>query len=267
MTIGKDRINLIEIFAPVAGQLQQVKLFIDSQFTDNEGVLAPYFAHLGSQSGKMIRPAMLLLSGLCLGEITQLHIETAGIVEMLHNATLLHDDVIDEAQIRRTAPTANTKWGNHLAILLGDFIFSRVLDVCVKIDNKQINTIIAQTASIVCRGEMRQNVLDKSSITQKDYIDIISQKTAELFAASCLLGAAISGAIGKECEKFRNFGLNFGIAFQITDDLLDGTEAGISMSQACKYSQAAIQALADERETAAKKSLVKLAEYVVSRQS
>jgi octaprenyl-diphosphate synthase len=140
---------------------------------------------------------------------------------MIHNATLLHDDVIDHGKQRRGSATINSLWGNEAAVLFGDLVLSKASILCAEMET-DIFRIIAEATSRVCAGELRQ-ILNRNNweLTEQDYIEIITEKSASLFAACCQVGATLSGANGAQAETMAEFGLNTGIAFQITDDLLD----------------------------------------------
>lgn len=209
----------------IDNQLGRVTELINKQLaaSDKADDIKCLLKHLQSRSGKMIRPGLVLLSGLCCGNITDEHIRVAAVVEMVHNATLLHDDVIDEGQTRRGQPTVNKLWGNESAVLLGDYLLSQVFKICAEIDS-QISSIIAASAARVCEGELRQ-VSQKQNwrLSESEYIEIITEKSAVLFSSCCYLGAKLSQATEKTAQSLSDFGLNTGIAFQITDDLLDLT--------------------------------------------
>ncbi len=192
-------------------------------------------------TGKMIRPGLVLFCGKCVGEITEEHIHIAAIVETIHNATLLHDDVIDEGQHRRGLSTVNSLWGNEPAVLLGDFLLSRVLKMCVDLE-RRLRWIIAETTARICEGELRQimtsSCAEKDSrydLSESEYLDIITEKSAVLFSSCCELGGLLSGADEKQVRSLAGFGLNLGIAFQITDDLLDiiGDESKTGKTVGC----------------------------------
>ncbi len=179
----------------------------------------------------MIRAALALLSYRAVRDCTlqQQHnsdrhyeaISVAAIMEMLHNATLLHDDVIDEGTKRRGLPTVNHLWGNDSAVLLGDFLLSRVLKMSTDLE-PQLQRLIAAAAARTCEGELRQIAQRKNwRLTEAEYIDIIADKTAALFDCCCRLGALLAGANDDRLEALCSSGHNLGIAFQITDDLLD----------------------------------------------
>jgi octaprenyl-diphosphate synthase len=177
--------------------------------------------YVGSRSGKMIRPGLVLLAGCCCGKITDEHIRIAAIVEMIHNATLLHDDVMDDGQSRRGQPTINSLWGNESAVLLGDFLLSRVFKICVQLE-PQVAAVIASATIRICEGELRQVVQRRNwQLSESEYIDIITEKSAALFSSCCYLGGLLAQGTGAQVRSLAGFGLNAGIAFQITDDLLD----------------------------------------------
>jgi octaprenyl-diphosphate synthase len=177
--------------------------------------------YVGVRSGKMIRPGLVLLAGGCFGKITDEHIHVAAIIEMMHNATLLHDDVIDEGQERRGLPTINSLCGNETAVLLGDFLLSRVFKMCAELES-QAAKVIAASAVRLCEGELGQVVQRHNwQLSEQEYIQVISEKSAVLFSSACFLGALLAQASERQAQSLADFGLNAGIAFQITDDLLD----------------------------------------------
>jgi octaprenyl-diphosphate synthase len=189
--------------------------------------LASFVAHLQAGSGKMLRPGMVLLAGECFGTLTPEHIQVSALVEMIHHATLLHDDVIDEAHKRRGLPTANRLWGNESAVLLGDFVLSQVFRLAAELD-PAVARVLAQTAVRVCEGELRQTLQRRNwQLSESRYIEIITEKSASFFGGCCRLGAMLSRADAPHVEALARFGLLAGIAFQIADDLLDiaGQEA------------------------------------------
>lgn len=213
----------VPAFNLIADELGQVKKLIDRQLRDccDEVGIRRLIEQFSSSRGKMLRPGLLLLAGALCGPITDNHIRVAAVVEMVHNAALLHDDVIDEGQKRRGRPTVNSLWGNELAVLLGDFLLSNVFKMCVGLES-EVTKEITTAAFRTCRGELRQAVQrDNWQLSESEYIDIITEKSATLFSSSCRLGGLLAGAGENELRALADFGLNFGIAFQITDDLLD----------------------------------------------
>ena len=222
------------VFELIGQELEQVKKVINEQlvFDDCTGLTKgaeAMFLHLRMQacSGKMLRSGLLLLSyrAACncpYAEKANSKICIAAIVEMIHYATLLHDDVIDNGQKRRRLPTVNTLWDNKSAVLLGDLLLSRVFRMCADLEQQVARTIAAATGQ-VCQGELRQILLQKQvrPLSESEYIDIIVDKTAVLFSTCCFLGGLLAKAGEKQMRSLTQFGRNFGIAFQITDDLLD----------------------------------------------
>ncbi len=213
----------IPAFRLIDSQLSRVKGLINEQLTSPAEAcdVNRLLKHVRGRSGKMIRPGLVLLAGGCCGKITDEHIRVAAIVEMIHNATLLHDDVIDEGQKRRGLPTINNLWGNEAAVLLGDFLLGRVFEMSAEL-GPQVAKIIAAVAVRVCEGELRQIIQRQNwQLSESEYIDVITEKSAVLFSSACHLGALSAQATGTQARSLAEFGMNAGIAFQITDDLLD----------------------------------------------
>jgi len=190
--------------------------------------LVRYGCHL---EGKRLRPALLLLTAKAVGETCPAHLTLAAVVEMIHAATLVHDDVLDEATTRRHLATVNSRWDNEASVLLGDFLFSRALHLASTLDSTFACRVIAAATDLVCEGELRQKgTRGDFSLTEEDYLGIIEAKTAELYACSCTLGAHFAEADEADeavVETMAAYGRNLGIAFQIADDVLDlvGDEA------------------------------------------
>ncbi len=213
----------VPAFRLIDSQLSRVKELINEQLTSPAGAgdVNRLLKHVRGRSGKMIRPGLVLLAGGCCGKITDEHIQVAAIVEMIHCATLLHDDVIDEGQKRRGRPTINNLWGNEAAVLLGDFLLGRVFEMCAEL-GPPVAKVIAGVAVRVCEGELRQIIQRQNwQLSESEYIDVITEKSAVLFSSSCQLGAFSAQATETQARSLAEFGMNAGIAFQITDDLLD----------------------------------------------
>jgi len=195
--------NEFSAFNLIESRLQEVKKFISEQLATSikTEVVNQLLEYLNTSSGKMIRPGLVLLAGSAVGEITYEHIRIAAIFEMIHNATLLHDDVIDNGQRRRGRPTVNSLWGNESAVLLGDFLLSRVLNMYTRLE-PQIAEEIAATVDRVCQGELTQVSERKNwQLSEPEYVDIITAKSASLFSSCCYLGGFLSkGAERKKCD-------------------------------------------------------------------
>jgi len=211
-------------FEPVKAQMEMVrKRLCRSLMTDYKG-LNRQLESIGVGGGKLFRPALVLLSGRACGSLGQEHIELAALVELVHTATLLHDDVIDKAGMRRGGPTANVLWGNTAAVLQGDFLLSKAFLAGAKLNIPTATLVLGRTAEKICRGELLQNLRRGDwRIGQRQYLEIIQAKTASLFEAGCYLAALGSGADKKAADLLAEYGRCVGLAFQITDDILDIT--------------------------------------------
>lgn len=209
------------VFGLIADELAEVRKLIDKQLSDGVDTVKQNAEILSGGGGKMLRPALVLLSGASCGKINDKHIKAAAIIEMIHNATLLHDDVIDEGEKRRGLPTINFLEGNEAAVMYGDFLLSRVFEMCADMEPR-VFKLIAQATKRTCEGELVQlSQRVNWQLDESKYIEIIKDKTASLFQACCESGAILAGATDKIADSLAVYGLNLGIAFQIIDDLLD----------------------------------------------
>jgi octaprenyl-diphosphate synthase len=181
-----------------------------------------YIAYACESSGKRLRPALALLSGAATGTICPSHVDLAVIVELIHLATLVHDDIMDCADVRREQPTVNAKWGNTLAVLLGDCLFAHALKLATAFPNSEITRRISQAATDVCSGEIIQTQRRYDlNLKITEYFQFIEMKTAALFAVAAELGAFISEASPEVITAMKAYGLRLGTAYQIYDDCLD----------------------------------------------
>ena len=182
--------------------------------------------------GKRMRPVLVLLTANNLGYTGKDHIELATVIEFLHTATLLHDDVVDMSEMRRGRPTANTKWDNPSSVLVGDFIYSRAFELLVNIGDMAIMDVMASTTNKISEGEVLQLVNQHNpQATEADYMQVIHHKTAILFAAACKSAAILAGADNPTCESLHQFGLQVGMAFQLVDDVLDYSGSSETMGK------------------------------------
>lgn len=206
----------------ISTELAQFDLRFHEELQSDLRCVNTLVRHVSRFRGKMLRPSLVLLTGKAAGELTDAHITLATVVEMVHMATLVHDDVLDEAELRRKGATINHLRGNEAAVLLGDYLISHSFHLCSSLDNQFASRLIGKTTNEVCEGELLQidnrNNLDLDEAT---YFDIITRKTASLCAACCTLGAHFAGASGEAIDALRMYGLSIGIAFQIQDDILD----------------------------------------------
>jgi octaprenyl-diphosphate synthase len=172
--------------------------------------------------GKRLRPMLLLLSAGALGHRGPDAHQLAAVVEFIHTATLLHDDVVDESDLRRGRKTANAVWGNAASVLVGDFLYSRSFQLMVELQRMEVMQILADTTNLIAEGEVLQLLHVRNPDTDEAaYLRVIERKTAVLFAAATRLGALLAGADSRTCEALHDYGLNLGYAFQIADDVLD----------------------------------------------
>ncbi|MCF7972243.1 MAG: polyprenyl synthetase family protein [Phycisphaerae bacterium] len=207
----------------VSDALEQVRSLILNRLRDaaSEPDLDALLDHLALVQGKMLRPALVLLSGEACANMTHHHILAAAMMEMIHVATLLHDDVLDLSDVRRSQPTVNALWGNESAVLIGDFILTVVFGMCTELP-PEVARIIARTAGQVCKGELRQTMRQGDwSVSAPEYLSMVEDKTASFFAGCCEVGAALSLAEPDQIEALKGYGLDVGIAFQIVDDMMD----------------------------------------------
>ena len=210
------------ILEPLKDQMREVEERLNGDISATDKRLSDLVFHIGKIKGKRFRPALLLLSGQCSGTLIPQHIDLAVVVELIHTATLVHDDIIDEAMVRRHVETMNSKWGRKISILFGDYLFSRAYTILSALDSQVATIIMSQTINILCEGEMVQLLrCYDTEVTESEYLSIIEKKTASLCAASCKLGAISSGANKKQTEVLTNYGSKIGMAFQIIDDCLD----------------------------------------------
>ena len=183
--------------------------------------------------GKRLRPALLLLSATASGQVNDEHYVLAAVVEMIHTATLVHDDVLDEADMRRHLATVNARWNNETSVLLGDYLFTHAFYLASTLDSTYACRRIGRSTNIVCEGELRQvGNRGNHGLSEAEYFEIINGKTAELCACACHLGAKYSGADDDCVNRLEHFGRSLGMAFQIADDLLDllGNESATGKS-------------------------------------
>jgi octaprenyl-diphosphate synthase len=210
-----------DMFSSIRQDLAEVERILAETLDNPRPCVNRLVAHLEYYRGKRLRPALLLLTARACGPISAAHHVLGAVVEMIHAATLVHDDVLDEATVRRHVATVNAGWGNQTSILLGDYLFTHAFHLASSVDARACR-IIGQATNLVCEGELRQGTQRGNwTLSEEEYLDIIEGKTAELTACCCRLGALYSGAPAEVVESLTRFGRWLGIAFQITDDLLD----------------------------------------------
>ena len=218
---------------PVEPFLQAVSRQLIRQVNDFDPQIVPYAQYALDGGGKHLRPTLVALTASALGEVTEAHVTAAVIIEMVHLATLVHDDVMDEAEIRRERPTLAANWGNEIAVLFGDCLFAQALKLAASFPTPEVCRSVAMATNTVCSGEILQTQhRRKFPVSRREYFRVIEMKTAELFMLSCDLAAFLSGATAKRRAALRQFGAAFGTAYQVYDDCVDlfGTEAAAGKS-------------------------------------
>ena len=213
----------VAAFAPVAADIDAADRLFAEAMAKYRSPFGPLLAHLKHYRGKRLRPALLLLVAKACGKVAPAHHTLAAVVEMIHTATLVHDDVLDEADTRRHNPTFNAEWGNKVSILLGDMLFTHAFHLTSTVDQTACR-LIGEATNKVCAGELLQ-VTERGNLrlTEADYYAIVDGKTAALTEACGRLGALYAGATVGVADKMATYGRSLGIAFQIADDLLDLT--------------------------------------------
>ncbi len=217
-----QKVDLESVYAPIGRELDQLEKLLRRELQSQTPWVDQLLQHNWINGGKRIRPVFLLLSGACCGELQESHVELAAAVEMVHAASLIHDDVLDKADTRRHRPTVNATWGNRVSVLLGDFLFTHAFHLASLSMSAKAVKFLAESSNKVCEGEMQQNAWQGNfDLNERDYLSMISCKTAELCGCSCRIGAMLSGANNATIEEFGTYGNNLGVAFQIIDDVLD----------------------------------------------
>ncbi len=228
--------ELREIYKPIEKDLFQVKEEIRRQLVVEDDLIKRVLEDIIESPGKLLRSALALLSFLA-GRGNEKNkdniIKIASLIELVHTATLIHDDVIDETALRRHKTTLHAKWGDKISVLIGDFLFSRSFTMLSQLGFSEIVCALADTINLICEGELKQ--IERAydwDLSEEDYLSIIKKKTASLFSFSCLCGGHLGKVAADEIKALVNYGLNFGVAFQMVDDCLDfvGEERRIGKS-------------------------------------
>jgi octaprenyl-diphosphate synthase len=212
------------VFSAYRNDLQQVEKCINDNATSDINLIPEVSHHLIDSGGKRFRPLLLLISaGLC-GCRKKSRFPMAAVMEFIHTATLLHDDVIDQATMRRGKTSANNIWGNAASVLVGDFLYSKSFTLMTEIENLAILKLMSEITNVMSEGEVFQlTKCGDVNLTEDEYLSIIEKKTAVLISASCAAGAILGSAPPKKVRALAQFGRNIGMAFQMTDDTLDYT--------------------------------------------
>ena len=216
--------SLSEISALIPDDLGAINRHIEKQLSSDVALIRQMGVYIVAAGGKRLRPLTLVLAARSLDYSGTAHIDLAAVIEFIHTATLLHDDVVDESELRRGRETANDLWGNAASVLVGDFLYSRAFQMMVAVDHMRVMEIMATTTNAIAEGEVMQLLnTHNPNITEQQYLETITHKTARLFESAGRLGAILADAGPATEQALADYGLNLGIAFQIVDDMLDYT--------------------------------------------
>jgi octaprenyl-diphosphate synthase len=214
--------GLSQVLAPVQEGMARMHDVLVAQVRDASPAVRDMTAHLGRFRGKQLRAALVLLVGDATGNSTDEHATIAAIVELIHLATLVHDDILDGAEVRRKVACVNQRWDNQVAVLLGDFLYARAFALSTELSSRLCSRVLAETTRRICVGEIEQSARRYDfEMPQSRYEEIAAAKTAELYAAACELGARYPGGHDETGALMHAFGREIGLAFQIVDDCLD----------------------------------------------
>lgn len=219
---GTSKSLLANLYEPIAGELAQAEEILRAELRSKYPFVDELVRHSFRLGGKRLRPALVLLAAKAVGTVKHDHLVLAAVMEMIHTATLVHDDVLDNADMRRHLDTINARWGNESSVLLGDYLFTHSFYLASTLSSTFACQTIGRSTNIVCEGELRQ-IASRGhyELSEEQYFDIIDAKTAELCSCCCRLGAHYAGADAETEESLAQFGRFLGIGFQIVDDLLD----------------------------------------------
>ena len=219
---GERSPSLAPLTTLVADDMRAVNELVVQRMHSPVAMIPQLAGHLVAAGGKRLRPLLPLASARMCGYAGRRHIALAASVEFIHTATLLHDDVVDESDLRRGLASANAVWGNKASVLVGDFLLSRSFELMVEDGSLSVLSILSRASSLIAEGEVLQLTTQNDTETgETQYQEVIKAKTAQLFAAACRIGAIIAARPKVEEDALETFGMNLGIAFQLTDDVLD----------------------------------------------
>lgn len=210
------------MMSPIAADMEAVNAVIRRQLHSEVPLVNQIAEYIISAGGKRLRPVLVLLMAQAYGYSGDKHHELAAVIEFIHTATLLHDDVVDESSLRRGRQTANALFGNAASVLVGDFLYSRAFQMMVSVDNARVMQIVADATNVIAEGEVLQLLnMHNPDVSEESYLQVIRSKTAKLFEAAAQLGVLIAGAGDEVIEAAGEYGRSLGTAFQLIDDVLD----------------------------------------------
>jgi octaprenyl-diphosphate synthase len=215
-------LSVQQLFAPIAADMQAVDAVIRNRLHSDVALIRRIAEYIVGSGGKRLRPALVLYTAGALGYRGDHHHALAAVVEFIHTASLLHDDVVDESDLRRGRRTANAAFGNASAVLVGDFLYSRAFQMMVRVDDMRVMRVLADATNVIAEGEVLQLLnCHNADVVIDDYLRVIRYKTAKLFEAAARLGGIVGGADDALEQRLADFGMHLGTAFQLIDDVLD----------------------------------------------
>jgi octaprenyl-diphosphate synthase len=225
-------LNLPELIAPIAEDMKEVDAVIRARLDSEVVLIRTIGDYIVGAGGKRMRPALVLMIARALGYEGRNHHVLAAVVEFIHTATLLHDDVVDESDLRRGRQTANAVFGNAASVLVGDYLYSRSFEMMVDVDSMRVMKILSEATTVIAEGEVLQllNVHDPD-VSQERYLQVVRYKTAKLFEAAARVGAVIADATPEQEEAAAAYGRHIGTAFQLVDDVLDYSGAADALGK------------------------------------
>lgn len=224
--------DIDKIYALISDDMKQVNATILERLQSEIVLINQVGTHIINSGGKRLRPVIHLLCARAIGYTGSQHTDIAAIIEFIHTATLLHDDVVDASELRRGQETANSLWGNEASVLVGDFLYSRAFQMMVEVGDMQIMSILANATNTIAEGEVQQllNVHDPDT-TEQRYLDVIHNKTAKLFESASELGAILNNEETASTQAMAKYGMHLGTAFQLIDDVLDYSASSEEMGK------------------------------------
>jgi octaprenyl-diphosphate synthase len=216
--------NIREVFGPVSERLKDVDAFLNRELSQAQPMVREVAGYVLGGGGKRLRPALVLLINRMLGAVGERDVRYGAVVELIHTATLIHDDIIDESNLRRGQPTANQRWGNQTTVLVGDWLYTRSMVLCLEFGDVEVMRLLTSATLKMTEGEIiGDRVRGRLDLTEEQYMDITQRKTAELFAAACAIPALFKPNTLHLTEPLLEYGRDLGLCFQLVDDLLDFT--------------------------------------------